>query len=453
MHRAEQQTKCHAQKFGTEAEPSHRPQHKQTVVIAHGPCNDGRIAAWCHWRTQPAVTKARLAEEGGVYAIQSSGLADGDGPKPFDGGQNNLVVRRRTTAVENAERLLAEGCDTVYVFAQPLDRIPVSLVSGRHLLLLDITLEASLRQLVEESETTEVCDHHESARGLLEKLTAEYPSKLSVSFDTKRSGARIAWERYFPGQPLPPVVAYVEDRDLWQWRLPASREVNEALQVEDRLATFGDIERLHAEWTPNADVFADLCTRGALYMRSQRAYLNRLAKGAIRATVAVRWPEKTSDQNNTAARVGCCPSSAVPAMPFKTYNVLLCCSPTHASELAHVLLEEHAPLHEQKGWEIHFVAVWQPNVLPRRQIYVSVRTSRPDIDLSVLSTRVVGGAGGGGHIAAAGFRIDGADVTSVFRPVATGPFEQTTQSQPTADTTKDKMARLEVRAVGGRKKD
>lgn len=318
------------------------------------------------------------------------------------GIETSDVGGKRATSAENAARLLAEGCDTVYVFAQPLDRMPAGLVHGRHLLLLDITLEASLRQLVEESETTEVCDHHESARTLLEELLAEYPDKLSVVFDTKRSGARIAWERYFPKQPLPPVVAYVEDRDLWQWQLTASRAVNEALQVEDLLSTFGEIEGLHAEWALDTTMFSDLCTRGAHYLRSQRAFLNRLAKGAIRATVAVRGPD------------------GEPARAPKTYNVLLCCSPTHASELAHVLLEDHAPHHEQKGWEVHFVAVWQPSVVPKRQIFVSVRSSRPEIDLSALSTRIVGGAGGGGHVAAAGFKIDGADVTSVFRPVGSG---------------------------------
>ncbi len=378
------------------ATPTVPARQPQTVVIAHGPCNDGRIAAWCHWRTQPAATKTRLAAEGGVYAMTSGDFSE----SPNAGG-------KRATAVESAIRLLAEGCDTVYVFAQPLDRMPVGLVQGRHLLLLDITLEASLRQLVEESETTEVCDHHESARGILEELAAEYPNKLSVVFDTKRSGARIAWERYFPQQPLPPVVAYIEDRDLWQWRLPASREVNEALQVEDLLSTFGGIEELHAEWAPNTATFVGLCTRGALYLRSQRAFLNRIAKGAIRATVAVRGAD--GDEPSRGAK------------PHKTYNVLLCCSPTHASELAHVLLEEHAPNHEQKGWEIHFVAVWQPSVVPKRQIFVSVRTSRPDIDLSTISARIIGGAGGGGHVAAAGFKIDGADVTSVFRPAANGP--------------------------------
>jgi hypothetical protein len=339
------------------------------------------------------MTKAQLAAEGGVYAPQ----ADDASETPDAGG-------KRATSAANAARLLAEGCDTVYVFAQPLDRMPAGLARGRHLLLLDITLETSLRHLVEESETAVVCDHHESARGLLEGLAAEYPDKLSVNFDTKRSGARIAWERFFPKQPLSPVVAYIEDRDLWQWRLPASREVNEALQVEGLLSTFGEIERLHGEWALDTAAFLGLCTRGAHYMRSQRAFLNRLAKGAIRATVAVRGRD-----GDEAARLP------------KTYNVLLCCSPTHASELAHVLLEEHAPQHERKGWEIHFVAVWQPGVLPKRQIFVSVRTSRPDVDLSAISTRIVGGAGGGGHVAAAGFKIDGPDVTSVFRPVANGP--------------------------------
>lgn len=49
-------------------------------------------------------------------------------------------------------------------------------------------------------------------------------------FDMNRSGAAIAWNYFHPHEPLAEILAYVQDRDLWQWKLPNSREINEALQ-------------------------------------------------------------------------------------------------------------------------------------------------------------------------------------------------------------------------------
>lgn len=67
-----------------------------------------------------------------------------------------------------------------------------------------------------------VLDHHRSAARDLADL--EF-----ARFDMEKSGARMAWEYWHPEQPLPELFAYVEDRDLWRWELPESREVSLAL--------------------------------------------------------------------------------------------------------------------------------------------------------------------------------------------------------------------------------
>lgn len=45
-------------------------------------------------------------------------------------------------------------------------------------------------------------------------------------FDMERSGAGIAWDFFHPGKDRPELVNYAEDRDLWRFKLPGSREVN-----------------------------------------------------------------------------------------------------------------------------------------------------------------------------------------------------------------------------------
>ena len=68
-------------------------------------------------------------------------------------------------------------------------------------------------------------DHHKTA---MDELQGEVPG---CHFDMNRSGAVLAWNFFHPLKTLPPLLAYVQDRDLWQWKLPSSRQINAALQV------------------------------------------------------------------------------------------------------------------------------------------------------------------------------------------------------------------------------
>jgi len=99
---------------------------------------------------------------------------------------------------------------------------------GKRVLMLDFSLRTR-----EENDTLAascasfgILDHHKSAREVLE--SAPY-----AIFDMTRSGAGLAWDYLFGkescpfdvGNPRPWYVDYVEDRDLWNWKLPNSREI------------------------------------------------------------------------------------------------------------------------------------------------------------------------------------------------------------------------------------
>lgn len=48
-------------------------------------------------------------------------------------------------------------------------------------------------------------------------------------FDMDRSGAGIAWDFFHPGAPRPELIDHVEDRDLWRFALPGTREIQAAV--------------------------------------------------------------------------------------------------------------------------------------------------------------------------------------------------------------------------------
>src|SRR6185369_15825359 len=51
---------------------------------------------------------------------------------------------------------------------------------------------------------------------------------FKMVFDIARSGAVLAW-KYF-NEEIPPMAHIIEDRDLWLWKLPHSKEINAALE-------------------------------------------------------------------------------------------------------------------------------------------------------------------------------------------------------------------------------
>ena len=90
-----------------------------------------------------------------------------------------------------------------------------------------------LRQLAEAASHVIVLDHHLSSRDRYEAEPdlANTIEELghTVLFDLDHSGAVLAWRYFMPDQPLPDLLACVEDEDLWTWKLPYSRQVNAAL--------------------------------------------------------------------------------------------------------------------------------------------------------------------------------------------------------------------------------
>lgn len=101
---------------------------------------------------------------------------------------------------------------------------PPDLPPGSSVAILDFSYSReTLLGLKQKWPELVVLDHHKSAQQDLADL--EW-----AQFDLLKSGARLAWEYWHPGSDLPELLAYVEDRDLWRWSLPGSREISLGLQ-------------------------------------------------------------------------------------------------------------------------------------------------------------------------------------------------------------------------------
>jgi oligoribonuclease NrnB/cAMP/cGMP phosphodiesterase (DHH superfamily) len=103
-------------------------------------------------------------------------------------------------------------------------------VAGKSVLVVDFSWKRQVTlELTAKAKELFIIDHHQTA----EKELAGLPNCL---FDMKRSGAGLTWDYLFPGLPRPWYVDYVEDRDLWTWKLPNSRAISAFLMAQPMTA-------------------------------------------------------------------------------------------------------------------------------------------------------------------------------------------------------------------------
>lgn len=166
------------------------------------------------------------------------------------------------------------GSDTELFAAKYGDEPPYELAAGRWAYVVDFSYpRLQLEQLKASALELLVLDHHKTAQAELEGLSY-------CTFDMSRSGAGLTWDHFHPGQPRPWIVDYVEDRDLWRFKLPHSEEVSLRIRLTphelaawDALAA-RSIDEILAE-AAGAKMYLDQLVRDAL----RNAYVIEDAEG------------------------------------------------------------------------------------------------------------------------------------------------------------------------------
>ena len=198
-------------------------------------------------------------------------------------------------------------------------------------------------------------DHHLSARNELEHAMP------NCIFDMNESGATMAWEyaktRWKGREPLPELLAYVRDQDLWKWEMPLSKEVSAA--IESHKYSFRTWDAM-----TSPDAIEELKIQGVHLRRSSDIMVEKLTANAV-------------------------------VMEIQGYRVPAVNSPSKGSEIGNALLEKYP--------EAPFAATWAtvPGPDGTTKERWSLR-SRPDFDVTEVAMKY----GGGGHPQAAGFIIE-----------------------------------------------
>lgn len=88
----------------------------------------------------------------------------------------------------------------------------------------------AILQIMAVCKSLNIYDHHKTAVPEVRAAQAELEgtesyNRLHYTYDADHSGVGVVWTAFFPGQPMPRVLWHIQDRDLWRFDLPHTKEV------------------------------------------------------------------------------------------------------------------------------------------------------------------------------------------------------------------------------------
>lgn len=188
----------------------------------------------------------------------------------------------------NHFRTLAFGECAIKFIAANYNEPPPD-VSNKTVFIVDFSYPRNvLEVMAEQARSVLVIDHHKTAAEDLKGLPEApqhvkdytYP-KLSVLFDMERSGAGLTWDFFSNGQPRLQIINHVEDRDLWKFAIPYTREVYACLANHPCTTT---VEGFRQWMAFNYDL-ESARAEGEIILRAYSNYLDKLKEGAYRVTL------------------------------------------------------------------------------------------------------------------------------------------------------------------------
>jgi len=266
---------------------------KKNIVVYHKNCLDGFAAAWSAW--------LKFKDQASYLAVEHQ-------------AENHLIDQ----------------------------------LTNRVIFFLDFAFgEAErIKKLAKNNEKIVLIDHHISQK----HLQSLYDESV---YNEKHSGAVLAWKYFHKKKSVPKLLKYIEDVDLWHFKLKHTKELTAALNIYNM--DFNVWQKVSRDFE-SAESKKKYLEEGKCIIRYQNKIIERM----------INYAETVS---------------------FVGYSALAINSPILVSELGNSLSQKSGT----------FAIIWRHK---KRGLEVSLRSTGL-IDVSKIAEKY----GGGGHKAAAGFMI------------------------------------------------
>ena len=166
---------------------------------------------------------------------------------------------------------LKYGYQAEYIPVQHGQAFP-EISPGETVYVVDFSYSRDILQGIADRCKLVVLDHHKTAMDDLVDLPF-------ARFDMNKSGAVLAWEYFHPNKPIPVLLKYVQDYDLW---------TKELINTEENKAWRGSFNRTFERWqtmdliVSRGDAWK---AEGEAILRSEKMHIQRRVAQAFEVTI------------------------------------------------------------------------------------------------------------------------------------------------------------------------
>ncbi len=145
-------------------------------------------------------------------------------------------------------------------------------LAGRKLYFIDFCYPQEIMDsIIATAASVTVLDHHLGNREVVEHM----PEHV---FDENRSGATIAWSYFHPDTPVPTLLKYVQDGDLYVFKLPDSRAALSYMYAQPfHFDTWDSLAARLEDDVERKEIFE----RGAIYAEHFAILVEQIANKAV----------------------------------------------------------------------------------------------------------------------------------------------------------------------------
>lgn len=219
-----------------------------------------------------------------------------------------------------------------------------------------------------------IYDHHKL------DLSLYKGAGCNVVHDINRSGATITWDIYHNSEARPVILNYIQDRDLWTWKLKDSKAVSEYL--------FKNIPLPKRE----EDVHDSLVKFSKVKDELEVCLEEVIAAGKLRLQVADEHVKTLVSMSRKAKWAG-------------KYTVYHCETRAFRSEVGSRLMENK---------DADFAICWSFS-LEDKMFWLSLRSTPGKVDVATICKAF----GGGGHVCSSGMSLTFEEFTTLLQPLDT----------------------------------
>lgn len=224
-------------------------------------------------------------------------------------------------------------------------------LAGSDVIMVDFSAKKDqIRALSKIAKSILIIDHHKSAQADLEGVDDGLGCPIEVMFDMDKSGAVLAWKWFHQDTAIPPILRFIQDRDLWRFEFSSTQAITKGLM-------------LHPAWR-------DWLLIDIEKVVMQGAAINLFLRQEAEKIVTTR-PTRWSVTGDT-----------VPVYNLQGFMI---------SDTLHMALEQYP----EAPYAVSYFD------LPDKRVYSLRSRSGTDVDVSLIAARY----GGGGHKHAAGFSL------------------------------------------------